>query len=92
LFDVVFVARFFGDEEREAERETGGVDFEEPARVNEYDGLAVVTPLRFLLIGRVDLSGSADDEASVLESARTRVVPTVSTFVVGVLRVSMMVY
>ena len=35
LVVVVFVVRFFGDAERETDREAGGVDFEEPARLNE---------------------------------------------------------
>jgi len=82
------VAHFFGEDEQEAEHKMGGVDFEEPAQVNEYDGLAVVTLLRFLLVGRVELSWSASDKTSVVESARVRVDPTVSTFVTGVLRVT----
>ena len=35
LLVAVFAIRFFGEDERDAKREAGGVDFEEPARVNE---------------------------------------------------------
>ena len=35
LLVAVFAIRFFGEDERDPEREVGGVDFEEPARVNE---------------------------------------------------------
>ena len=35
LLVAVFAIRFFREDERDAEREAGGVDFEEPARVNE---------------------------------------------------------
>ena len=72
LIGLVLVLLFFGDAEREAEREAGGVDFEEPARFNEYEGLAVVTPLRFLLGWKVELFGSVDDTSSVGKSARAR--------------------
>ena len=35
LVVVAFAIRFFGEAERDGERETGGVDFEDPARLNE---------------------------------------------------------
>ena len=35
LIVVAFIIRFFGEDERDAERDAGGVDFEVPARLNE---------------------------------------------------------
>ena len=35
LFIAVFAIHFFGEDERDAECEAGGVDFEEPAQVNK---------------------------------------------------------
>ena len=35
LVVIAFVICFFGEDERDAERDAGGVDFEVPARLNE---------------------------------------------------------
>lgn len=35
LVIAVFAVRFLGDDERDAKREAGGVNFAEPARLNE---------------------------------------------------------
>lgn len=72
LIGLVLVLLFFGDAKREAEHEAGGVDFEEPTRLNEYESLVVVTLLRFLLGWKVELFGSADDTSSVGKLARVR--------------------